>query len=101
MGSVWRARQTEPVKRFVAIKLIKAGMDSKQVLARFDAERQALALMDHPNIARRPAPAQPVDGRLERRHHQHRRRQQLHLAGQHERHNAHEQSWRHWLSGTV
>jgi serine/threonine protein kinase len=52
MGSVWRARQTEPVKRFVAVKLIKAGMDSKQVLARFDAERQALALMDHPNIAR-------------------------------------------------
>ena len=52
MGSVWRARQTEPVKRFVAVKLIKAGMDSKQVLARFDAERQALALMDHPNIAK-------------------------------------------------
>ena len=51
MGSVWRARQTAPVKRFVAVKLIKAGMDSKQVLARFDAERQALALMDHPNIA--------------------------------------------------
>jgi hypothetical protein len=60
MGSVWRGRQTEPVKRFVAVKLSKAGMDSKQVLARFDAERQALALMDHPNIARRPAPAQPV-----------------------------------------
>ncbi len=52
MGSVWRAKQTEPVKRFVAVKLIKAGMDSRQVLARFDAERQALALMDHPNIAR-------------------------------------------------
>ena len=52
MGSVWRARQTAPVKRFVAVKLIKAGMDSKQVLARFDAERQALALMDHPNIAK-------------------------------------------------
>ncbi len=52
MGSVWRARQTEPVKRFVAIKLIKAGMDSKQVLARFEAERQALSLMDHPNIAK-------------------------------------------------
>jgi serine/threonine protein kinase/WD40 repeat protein len=52
MGSVWRARQTEPVKRFVAVKLIKAGMDSRQVLARFDAERQALALMDHPNIAK-------------------------------------------------
>jgi non-specific serine/threonine protein kinase/serine/threonine-protein kinase len=52
MGSVWRAKQTEPVKRFVAVKLIKAGMDSKGVLARFEAERQALALMDHPNIAK-------------------------------------------------
>src|SRR5262245_36819520 len=52
MGSVWRAKQTEPVKRFVAVKLIKAGMDSKQVLARLEAERQALALMDHPNIAK-------------------------------------------------
>jgi serine/threonine protein kinase len=52
MGSVWRAKQTEPVKRFVAVKLIKAGMDSRQVLARFEAERQALALMDHPNIAK-------------------------------------------------
>jgi len=52
MGSVWRAEQTEPVKRFVAVKLIKAGMGSKQVLARFEAERQALALMDHPNIAK-------------------------------------------------
>ena len=52
MGSVWVARQTTPVKRNVALKLIKAGMDSKQVLARFEAERQALALMDHPNIAK-------------------------------------------------
>jgi eukaryotic-like serine/threonine-protein kinase len=52
MGSVFLAEQTEPVKRQVALKLIKAGMDSKAVLARFDAERQALALMDHPNIAR-------------------------------------------------
>jgi serine/threonine protein kinase len=52
MGSVYRAEQTEPVKRQVALKLIKAGMDSRAVLARFDAERQALALMDHPNIAR-------------------------------------------------
>src|SRR5262249_26890591 len=50
MGSVWMAQQTEPVKRLVAVKLIKAGMDSKQVIARFEAERQALALMDHPNI---------------------------------------------------
>src|SRR5262249_7057452 len=52
MGTVWKAQQIEPVKRPVAVKLIKAGMDSKQVLARFEAERQALALMDHPNIAR-------------------------------------------------
>ena len=52
MGSVYRAEQTRPVKRQVALKLIKAGMDSRAVLARFDAERQALALMDHPNIAR-------------------------------------------------
>lgn len=52
MGSVWVAEQKEPIKRKVAIKLIKAGMDSKQVLARFEAERQALALMDHPNISR-------------------------------------------------
>ncbi len=52
MGSVYLASQTEPVKRMVALKLIKTGMDSRGVLARFDAERQALALMDHPNIAR-------------------------------------------------
>src|SRR5262245_60946331 len=52
MGTVWMAKQTEPVKRVVALKLIKAGMDSKAVIARFEAERQALALMDHPNIAR-------------------------------------------------
>jgi serine/threonine protein kinase len=52
MGTVYRAAQTHPVKRQVALKLIKIGMDSRAVLARFDAERQALALMDHPNIAR-------------------------------------------------
>ena len=52
MGEVWVAKQTEPVKRRVALKLIKAGMDSKAVLARFEQERQALALMDHPNIAK-------------------------------------------------
>jgi serine/threonine protein kinase len=46
------AQQTEPVKRAVAVKVIKAGMDSKAVLARFEAERQALAMMDHPNIAK-------------------------------------------------
>jgi WD40 repeat protein/serine/threonine protein kinase len=52
MGTVWMARQTEPVKRLLALKLIKPGMDSKAVLARFGAERRALALMDHPNIAK-------------------------------------------------
>jgi serine/threonine protein kinase len=52
MGTVWMAQQTEPVKRLVAVKLIKAGMDSRQVIARFEAERQALALMDHAHIAR-------------------------------------------------
>jgi len=52
MGAVFMAQQTQPVKRLVALKLIKLGMDSKQVLTRFEAERQALALMDHPNIAR-------------------------------------------------
>ncbi len=52
MGTVWVAEQTEPVKRKVALKLIKAGMDSNAVLARFEAERQALAMMDHPNIAK-------------------------------------------------
>jgi eukaryotic-like serine/threonine-protein kinase len=52
MGSVWMAQQTEPVKRLVAVKVIKPGMDSRQVIARFEAERQALALMDHVNIAR-------------------------------------------------
>ena len=52
MGAVFLAEQTEPVQRKVALKLIKSGMDSQQVLARFEAERQALALMDHPNIAK-------------------------------------------------
>src|SRR5262249_23854792 len=52
MGTVWMAQQTMPIKRLVALKLIKAGMDSKQVIARFQAERQALALMDHAHIAR-------------------------------------------------
>jgi serine/threonine protein kinase/tetratricopeptide (TPR) repeat protein len=52
MGNVYRAQQTEPVRRDVAVKVIKAGMDSKAVLARFETERQALAIMDHPNIAR-------------------------------------------------
>src|SRR5437588_11387466 len=52
MGTVWMAQQTAPVKRLVAVKLIKAGMDSRQVIARFEAERPALALMKHTNIAR-------------------------------------------------
>src|SRR5580700_7116474 len=52
MGEVWIAKQTEPVKRNVAVKLIKAGMDSKAVMQRFEQERQALAMMDHPNIAK-------------------------------------------------
>jgi serine/threonine protein kinase/Flp pilus assembly protein TadD len=52
MGTVYVAEQTEPVRRVVALKIIKLGMDSRQVIARFEAERQALALMDHPNIAK-------------------------------------------------
>ncbi len=51
-GLVYLADQTEPVRRRVAVKVIKAGMDSARVLARFEAERQALAMMDHPNIAK-------------------------------------------------
>ncbi len=51
-GVVYMAEQKEPVRRKVALKIIKLGMDSKEVIARFEAERQALALMDHPNIAR-------------------------------------------------
>jgi serine/threonine protein kinase/tetratricopeptide (TPR) repeat protein len=51
-GAVYLAEQEQPVKRTVAIKVIKAGMDTRQVVARFEAERQALALMDHPHIAR-------------------------------------------------
>jgi eukaryotic-like serine/threonine-protein kinase len=52
MGVVWLAEQDQPVKRRVALKLIKAELDSKDVIARFEAEKQALAMMDHPNIAR-------------------------------------------------
>jgi hypothetical protein len=52
MGAVFMAEQSEPIQRRVALKVIKEGMDSRQVLARFEAERQALALMDHPNIAK-------------------------------------------------
>ncbi|MCI0335684.1 MAG: protein kinase, partial [Planctomycetes bacterium] len=52
MGVVFMAEQTEPIQRTVALKIIKPGMDTRQVIARFEAERQALAMMDHPNIAR-------------------------------------------------
>jgi tetratricopeptide (TPR) repeat protein/tRNA A-37 threonylcarbamoyl transferase component Bud32 len=52
MGTVFMAEQTEPVERRVALKIIKPGMDTQQVIARFEAERQALAMMDHPNIAK-------------------------------------------------
>src|SRR5262249_61117181 len=49
MGTVYMAEQAEPVRRTVALKIIKPGMDTRQVIARFEAERQALAIMDHPN----------------------------------------------------
>src|SRR5205814_6629493 len=52
MGQVWKAEQTRPFRRTVAVKLIKLGMDTREVVGRFEAERQALALMDHPNVAR-------------------------------------------------
>ena len=52
MGTVWMAEQREPMQRTVALKIIKAGMDTRQVVGRFEAERQALALMDHAHIAR-------------------------------------------------
>src|SRR5678816_619518 len=51
-GTIWMAEQSEPVKRTVALKIIKLGMDTKEVIARFEQERQALAMMDHPNIAK-------------------------------------------------
>ena len=52
MGVVFLAEQTRPVRRQVALKIVKAGMDTSRVVARFEGERQALAVMDHPNIAR-------------------------------------------------
>jgi serine/threonine protein kinase/Flp pilus assembly protein TadD len=52
MGKVWMAEQHQPVRRRVALKLVKSGMDTRHVLARFEAERQALSMMDHPNIAK-------------------------------------------------
>ena len=68
MGTVWMAQQTEPVRRLVAVKLIKPGMDTRQVLARFEAERQALALMDHPNIAKVLDAGATADGPAVLRH---------------------------------
>jgi serine/threonine protein kinase/tetratricopeptide (TPR) repeat protein len=77
MGVVYLAEQDEPVRRRVALKIIKPGMDTKQVIARFEVERQALALMDHPNIAKvldggttdpPPAPAPGAEGLGERSH---------------------------------
>ena len=62
MGSVYMALQQEPVRRKVALKVIKPGMDSKQVIHRFEAERQALAMMDHPNIAKVSMVARPIRG---------------------------------------
>ena len=52
MGTVYEAEQLEPLRRTVALKVIRRGMDTAEVLARFESERQALAVMDHPNIAR-------------------------------------------------
>src|SRR5262245_60576467 len=52
MGTVYLAEQTQPVRRRVALKIIKLGMDTRSVIARFEAERQALAMMDHPNVAK-------------------------------------------------
>ena len=57
MGEVWLAEQKEPVRRRVALKLVKAGISSREVMMRFDSERQALALMDHPAIAKVPGHA--------------------------------------------
>ncbi|MBX9627684.1 MAG: protein kinase, partial [Gemmataceae bacterium] len=63
MGRVYLAEQTAPVRRPVAVKLIRDGMDTARVLARFEAERQALALMDHPHIAKVLDAGAAADGR--------------------------------------
>ena len=52
MGTAWMAEQSQPIQRRVAVKVVKEGMDSRQVLVRFEAQRQALALMEHPHIAK-------------------------------------------------
>src|SRR5262249_23865680 len=62
-GIVFMAEQQEPIRRRVALKVIKPGMDSRQVIARFEAERQALALMDHPHIAKVLDAGQTSSGR--------------------------------------
>ena len=63
MGTVWLASQETPIRRTVALKVIKLGMDTKDVIARFESERQALALMDHPNIAKVLDAGASADGR--------------------------------------
>jgi len=63
MGTVWMAEQQEPVRRLVALKVIRVGLDSGHAVARFEAERQALALMDHPNIAKILDGGTTADGR--------------------------------------
>jgi serine/threonine protein kinase/tetratricopeptide (TPR) repeat protein len=63
MGEVWLAEQKKPIHRTVALKLIKAGMDTKAVVARFESERQALAMMDHPSIARVYDASSTAEGR--------------------------------------
>src|SRR5208282_1637497 len=62
-GLVFMAQQQQPVRRKVAVKVLKPGMDSRQVIARFEAERQALALMDHVNIARVLEAGETTSGR--------------------------------------
>ena len=59
-GTVYLAEQLHPVRRQVALKVIKLGMDTKSVIARFEAERQALALMDHPGIAKVRTPGRRI-----------------------------------------
>src|SRR5579884_1596890 len=62
-GVVYHARQNHPIRRDVALKIVKLGMDTRQVIGRFDSERQALARMDHPNIARIYDAGATADGR--------------------------------------
>src|SRR5262249_56736111 len=63
MGEVWLVEQTEPIRRRVALKIIKAGVDTKQVVGRFGSERPALALMGHPAVAKVLRRGAPPDGR--------------------------------------